>query len=61
MGVEELLDRIVEQIPAPVGDADAPARAMGLDTPISMSSCVARVDIIWMRSRGSSLPSTMRT
>ena len=31
-GVEELLDRIVEQIPAPVGDADAPARAMIFDS-----------------------------
>ncbi|MGF3052396.1 translation elongation factor 4 [Microbacterium sp. YY-03] len=32
MGVEELLDRIVEQIPAPKGDADAPARAMIFDS-----------------------------
>lgn len=32
VGVEELLDRIVEQIPAPVGDADAPARAMIFDS-----------------------------
>ena len=32
MGVEELLDRIVEQIPAPVGDATAPARAMIFDS-----------------------------
>lgn len=32
MGVEELLDRIVEQIPAPVGDANAPARAMIFDS-----------------------------
>ena len=32
MGVEELLDRIVEQIPAPVGDAGAPARAMIFDS-----------------------------
>ncbi|MDQ1084112.1 MULTISPECIES: translation elongation factor 4 [Microbacterium] len=32
MGVEELLDRIVEQIPAPVGQADAPARAMIFDS-----------------------------
>ncbi|WP_426325888.1 translation elongation factor 4 [Microbacterium sp. E-13] len=32
MGVEELLDRIVEQIPAPTGDADAPARAMIFDS-----------------------------
>ena len=32
MGVEELLDRIVEQIPAPVGKADAPARAMIFDS-----------------------------
>ena len=31
-GVEELLDRIVEQIPAPRGDADAPARAMIFDS-----------------------------
>ncbi len=31
-GVEELLDRIVEQIPAPVGDPDAPARAMIFDS-----------------------------
>ncbi|MFS0867547.1 translation elongation factor 4 [Microbacterium sp. 179-B 1A2 NHS] len=32
MGVEELLDRIVERIPAPGGDADAPARAMIFDS-----------------------------
>ncbi|MBV0895070.1 translation elongation factor 4 [Microbacterium sp. NC79] len=32
MGVEELLDRIVEQIPPPKGDADAPARAMIFDS-----------------------------
>ena len=32
MGVEDLLDRIVEQIPAPVGDPDAPARAMIFDS-----------------------------
>ncbi|MCK6080604.1 translation elongation factor 4 [Microbacterium sp. EYE_5] len=32
IGVEELLDRIVERIPAPVGDADAPARAMIFDS-----------------------------
>ncbi len=32
MGVEELLDRIVERIPAPQGDADAPARAMIFDS-----------------------------
>ncbi|MET0297672.1 MAG: translation elongation factor 4 [Microbacterium sp.] len=32
MGVEGLLDRIVEQIPAPRGDADAPARAMIFDS-----------------------------
>jgi GTP-binding protein LepA len=32
VGVEELLDRIVEQIPAPVGAADAPARAMIFDS-----------------------------
>ncbi|WP_438352859.1 translation elongation factor 4 [Microbacterium sp. CJ88] len=31
-GVEVLLDRIVEQIPAPTGDADAPARAMIFDS-----------------------------
>ncbi|GGH57645.1 translation elongation factor 4 [Rothia aerolata] len=31
-GVEELLDRIVEQIPAPEGRADAPARAMIFDS-----------------------------
>ncbi|SKC68264.1 GTP-binding protein LepA [Krasilnikoviella flava] len=31
-GVEALLDRIVERIPAPVGDADAPARAMIFDS-----------------------------
>ncbi len=31
-GVEELLDRIVEQIPAPTGDAAAPARAMIFDS-----------------------------
>ncbi len=32
VGVEELLDRIVEQIPAPVGDPTAPARAMIFDS-----------------------------
>ncbi|GAB3101403.1 translation elongation factor 4 [Isoptericola nanjingensis] len=31
-GVEALLDRIVERVPAPVGDADAPARAMIFDS-----------------------------
>ncbi|MEN2740857.1 translation elongation factor 4 [Microbacterium sp. X-17] len=31
-GVEELLDRIVERIPAPTGQADAPARAMIFDS-----------------------------
>ncbi|MFD6092963.1 translation elongation factor 4 [Oerskovia sp. NPDC060338] len=32
MGVTELLDRIVEEVPAPQGDADAPARAMIFDS-----------------------------
>ncbi|WP_221584269.1 translation elongation factor 4 [Microbacterium sp. G2-8] len=32
MGVEELLDRIVDEIPAPVGDPDAAARAMIFDS-----------------------------
>ncbi|MFB8387400.1 translation elongation factor 4 [Microbacterium sp. NPDC055910] len=32
LGVESLLDRIVEQIPPPRGDADAPARAMIFDS-----------------------------
>ena len=32
VGVEELLDRVVERIPAPVGIADAPARAMIFDS-----------------------------
>ena len=32
MGVEELLDRVVERIPAPTGDASAPARAMIFDS-----------------------------
>ncbi|SJN44184.1 Translation elongation factor LepA [Microbacterium esteraromaticum] len=31
-GVEDLLDRIVEQIPAPKGDPEAPARAMIFDS-----------------------------
>jgi len=31
-GVSELLDRIVQRVPAPVGDADAPARAMIFDS-----------------------------
>lgn len=31
-GVDELLDRIVAEIPAPVGDADAPTRAMIFDS-----------------------------
>ena len=31
-GVEELLDQIVKQIPAPVGDPDAPARALIFDS-----------------------------
>ncbi len=32
VGVEALLDTVVERIPAPVGDADAPARAMIFDS-----------------------------
>jgi GTP-binding protein LepA len=32
VGVEPLLDRIVERVPAPVGDAGAPARAMIFDS-----------------------------
>ncbi len=32
VGVEDLLDRIVERIPAPKGDKDAPARAMIFDS-----------------------------
>ena len=32
VGVEELLDQIVAQIPAPVGDANAPARALIFDS-----------------------------
>ena len=32
MGVEELLDRVTQLIPAPVGDASAPARAMIFDS-----------------------------
>ncbi|WP_144872984.1 translation elongation factor 4 [Microbacterium sp. 1.5R] len=32
VGVEELLDRLVQEIPAPVGDAEAPARAMIFDS-----------------------------
>ncbi|KAB7744759.1 elongation factor 4 [Nostocoides sp. F2B08] len=32
MGVEPLLDEIVRQVPPPVGDADAPARAMIFDS-----------------------------
>ncbi|MCW2502022.1 MAG: Elongation factor 4 [Actinomycetia bacterium] len=32
MGVETLLDKIVRDIPAPTGDADAPARAMIFDS-----------------------------
>ena len=32
MGVEELLDRVVAKVPAPVGEADAPARAMIFDS-----------------------------
>ncbi|WP_146338635.1 translation elongation factor 4 [Nesterenkonia sp. NBAIMH1] len=31
-GVEDLLDKIVEEVPAPVGDEDAPARAMIFDS-----------------------------
>ena len=31
-GVEDLLDKLVEMIPAPVGDPDAPARAMIFDS-----------------------------
>ncbi len=31
-GVEDLLDRLVSEIPAPTGDADAPARAMIFDS-----------------------------
>ncbi|WP_084611506.1 translation elongation factor 4 [Tomitella biformata] len=32
MGVPELIDRVCERIPAPVGDPDAPARAMIFDS-----------------------------
>ena len=32
VGVEELLDQIVKQVPAPTGDADAPARALIFDS-----------------------------
>ena len=32
VGVEELLDRVIELIPAPQGDPDAPARAMIFDS-----------------------------
>ncbi|MGM7677517.1 translation elongation factor 4 [Microbacterium sp. A94] len=32
VGVEELLERLVQEIPAPQGDADAPARAMIFDS-----------------------------
>ncbi|WP_405936684.1 translation elongation factor 4 [Streptomyces sp. NBC_00726] len=32
MGVDALLDRVVRDVPAPVGDADAPARAMIFDS-----------------------------
>lgn len=32
VGVEELLDRLVRDIPAPTGDSDAPARAMIFDS-----------------------------
>ncbi|WP_137723668.1 translation elongation factor 4 [Prescottella subtropica] len=32
VGVKELLDEVVKQIPAPVGDADGPARAMIFDS-----------------------------
>jgi GTP-binding protein LepA len=32
MGVEELLDRVVQRVPAPVGDPDAPARAAIFDS-----------------------------
>ncbi|WP_217132029.1 translation elongation factor 4 [Leucobacter chinensis] len=32
MGVEELLDRVIEKVPAPVGEQEAPARAMIFDS-----------------------------
>ena len=32
MGVKELLDEVIKQVPAPVGDADGPARAMIFDS-----------------------------
>lgn len=32
VGVAELLDQVIEQVPAPVGDSDAPARAMIFDS-----------------------------
>ncbi|MCO1656625.1 translation elongation factor 4 [Pseudonocardia humida] len=32
VGVRELIDEVVRQVPAPVGDADAPARAMIFDS-----------------------------
>ena len=31
-GVRELLDEVVREVPAPTGDADAPARAMIFDS-----------------------------
>ncbi len=32
VGVPELLDRVIERVPAPIGDPDAPARAMIFDS-----------------------------
>src|SRR5699024_2603881 len=31
-GVQELLNEIIDQLPSPVGEADAPARAMSFDS-----------------------------
>ncbi len=47
----------------PTSPAAKPSVGVGSGemTPISRSSCVAPVDIIWMRSRGASLPSLTRT
>ena len=33
-GVAELLDAVIERIPAPVGDPDAPLQALIFDSPV---------------------------
>jgi len=61
VGVEELLDRVVERIPAPVGNADAPARACESSSTRSSRACRPPSAIPTHRCRpSSSTPTTTR-